>query len=103
LSISNDLHLGLSDHALSRAIPVRAGRPSEIINQLHFNRRRVRQQVVMRQGMPFDVAVPNAQTRRAIEELENSDKRAKLKKHATTEAMLDDISGSRGNHAKKGT
>jgi addiction module RelB/DinJ family antitoxin len=56
-------------------------------------------QVVMRQGMPFDVAVPNAQTRRAIEELENPDKRAKLKKHASTEEMLDDILG---NHAKKG-
>jgi DNA-damage-inducible protein J len=27
-------------------------------------------QVVMRQGMPFDVRVPNAQTRKAIEELE---------------------------------
>jgi antitoxin component of RelBE/YafQ-DinJ toxin-antitoxin module len=60
-------------------------------------------QVVMRQGMPFDVAEPNAQTRRAIGELENPDKRATLKKHATTEAMLDDILGSRGNHAKKGT
>ena len=32
-------------------------------------------QVVMRQGMPFDVAVPNAQTQRAIEELENPAKR----------------------------
>jgi DNA-damage-inducible protein J len=27
-------------------------------------------QVVMRQGMPFDVRVPNAETRKAIEELE---------------------------------
>jgi DNA-damage-inducible protein J len=59
-------------------------------------------QVVMRQGMPFDVAVPNAQTGRAIEELENPVKRAKLKKHATTEEMFDDILGSRRNHAKKG-
>ena len=58
-------------------------------------------QVVMRQGMPFDVAVPNAQTRRAIEELENPAKRAKLKRRATTEDMFADISGKRGNRAKK--
>jgi DNA-damage-inducible protein J len=58
-------------------------------------------QVVMRQGMPFDIVVPNVQTRRAIDELENPDKRAKLKKHATTEEMLDDILGGRGTRAKK--
>ena len=28
-------------------------------------------QVVMRQGMPFEVRVPNAETRKAIEELES--------------------------------
>jgi DNA-damage-inducible protein J len=37
-------------------------------------------QVVMRQGMPFDVAVPNVETRRASEELQNPVNRAKLKK-----------------------
>jgi DNA-damage-inducible protein J len=58
-------------------------------------------QVVMRQGMPFDVAVPNAQTRRAIEELENPAKRAKLKRRATAEDMFADISGKRGNQTKK--
>lgn len=58
-------------------------------------------QVVMRQGMPFDVAVPNARTRRAIEELENPAKRARLKKHATTDAMFGDILGKARNQAKK--
>ena len=58
-------------------------------------------QVVMRQGMPFDVAVPNAQTSRAIEELENPDKRAKLKRHVTTEEMFADILDKQGNQAKK--
>ena len=58
-------------------------------------------QVVMRQGMPFDVAVPNAQTRRAIEELENPAKRAKLKRRAPTEDTFADTLRKRGNQAKK--
>jgi DNA-damage-inducible protein J len=57
-------------------------------------------QVVMRQGMPFDVAVPNARTRRAIEELENPAKRAKLKRRATTDHMFADVLDKRGNQAK---
>ena len=58
-------------------------------------------QIVMRQGMPFDVAVPNARTRRAIEELENPAKRTKLETFATTEEMFADIADKRGNRAKK--
>ncbi len=58
-------------------------------------------QVVLRQGMPFDVAVPNAQTRRAIEELENPDRRAKLKKHVATEEMLADILARSAKSTKK--
>jgi|SRR5690349_8010679 DNA-damage-inducible protein J len=58
-------------------------------------------QVVMRQGMPFDVAVPNAQTRRAIEELESPAKRTKLKKHATTDEMFADILGKREHRVKR--
>jgi DNA-damage-inducible protein J len=58
-------------------------------------------QVVMRQGMPFDVAVPNARTRRAIEELESPAKRPRLRKHATTNAMFADILGKPRNQAKK--
>jgi DNA-damage-inducible protein J len=58
-------------------------------------------QVVLRQGIPFDVRVPNAETQRAIEELENPGKRAKLKKHATTDDMFADILGKRRNRAKR--
>jgi CubicO group peptidase (beta-lactamase class C family) len=42
----SDIHLGLPDHALPRAVPVLAGRPSELINQWLSNRRRVRQAVI---------------------------------------------------------
>ncbi len=48
-------------------------------------------QVVLRQGIPFEVRVPNAETVRAIEELENPARRAKLKKHANAEAMFADV------------
>jgi DNA-damage-inducible protein J len=58
-------------------------------------------QVVMRQGMPFDVAVPNARTQRAMEELENRVKRAKPKRYATTDAMFEDVLGKQRNRAKK--
>jgi DNA-damage-inducible protein J len=58
-------------------------------------------QVVMRQGMPFDVTVPNVETRQAIDELENPAKRAKLKKHGTVGAMLADVLEKRGNRAGK--
>jgi DNA-damage-inducible protein J len=58
-------------------------------------------QVVLRRGMPFDVRVPNAETKRAIEELENPTRRAKLKKRSTTEEMFADILGKKPNQAKK--
>jgi DNA-damage-inducible protein J len=38
-------------------------------------------QIVLNDGLPFDMRVPNAQTRKAIEELENPVKRAKLKRY----------------------
>ena len=50
-------------------------------------------QVVLRRGLPFDVRVPNAETRRAIAELENPAKRAKLKSYKTTRDLLDDVLG----------
>jgi DNA-damage-inducible protein J len=59
-------------------------------------------QVVMRQGMPFDVAVPNARTRRAIEELETPAKRGKLRRHVRPDAMFADILDKRGNQTKRG-
>ena len=42
----SDVHLGLPDDALPRAVPVVAGHPSEWMNQLLTNRRRVRQAVI---------------------------------------------------------
>jgi CubicO group peptidase (beta-lactamase class C family) len=39
----DDIHLGLPDDALSRAVPVIAAHPSEIMNQWLTNRRRTRQ------------------------------------------------------------
>ena len=54
-------------------------------------------QVVIQQGLPFDVCtrshVPNAETRRAIEELEDPKKRAKLKAYTSTDEMFEDILG----------
>jgi CubicO group peptidase (beta-lactamase class C family) len=41
-----DVHLGLPDHALPRAVPVIAAHPSEIVNQWQFNRRRIRQAAI---------------------------------------------------------
>ena len=53
-------------------------------------------QVVLRNGIPFEVRVPNAETKRAIEELENPVTRAKLKRHATTDEMFADTGPRRG-------
>jgi CubicO group peptidase (beta-lactamase class C family) len=39
----DDIHLGLPDHALARAVPVIAAHPGEIINQWLTNSRRIRQ------------------------------------------------------------
>ena len=47
-------------------------------------------QVVFQRGLPFDVRIPNAETKRAIEELENPAKRAKLKSYKTTKHLFDD-------------
>ena len=48
-------------------------------------------QVVLRNGLPFEVRVPNAATRKAIEELENSGARSKLKRYATADEMFGDV------------
>jgi DNA-damage-inducible protein J len=48
-------------------------------------------QVVLHEGLPFEVRVPNAESRRAIEEMEDPAKRAKLKRYATTDEMFADI------------
>jgi CubicO group peptidase (beta-lactamase class C family) len=51
-----DLYLGLPDHALPRAVPIRAGHPSELGNQIQFNRRRVRQAVIPAAGVSTTAA-----------------------------------------------
>jgi len=58
------------------------------------------QQVVLRNGLPFEVRVPNAETKEAIEELENPATRLKLKRHATTDELFADIAPRKGNQAK---
>lgn len=55
------------------------------------------QQVIIQQGLPFDVCdrqhIPNAETRKAIQELEDPKKRAKLKAYSSAEEMFEDILG----------
>ena len=58
-------------------------------------------QVVLRNGLPFEVRVPNAETRRAIEELENAGTRSKLKRHATVNDMFGDVTLRRKKRTKR--
>lgn len=44
-------------------------------------------QVVMQKGLPFDVKIPNATTRKAIEEI----KAGKGKKYNSAQEMFDDL------------
>ena len=57
-------------------------------------------QVVLHEGLPFEVRVPNAESRRAIEEMDDPAKRAKLKRYATTDEMFADISPKKSKRAK---
>ncbi|HEY4489021.1 MAG TPA: type II toxin-antitoxin system RelB/DinJ family antitoxin [Candidatus Paceibacterota bacterium] len=45
-------------------------------------------QVVLHQGLPFDVRVPNAETMKAIKEMRTASQRKKLPTATTSEAML---------------
>jgi len=58
-------------------------------------------QVVLRNGLPFEVRVPNAKTKKAIEELENPAARSKLKRYATTDELFADVAPRKGNQAKR--
>src|ERR1700679_2797460 len=58
-------------------------------------------QVVLRNGIPFEVRVPNAETKKAIEELENPRARAKLKRLASTNELFADVAPRKGNQAKR--
>jgi addiction module RelB/DinJ family antitoxin len=57
------------------------------------------QQVVIQQGLPFDVCtrqhIPNAETRKALRELDDPKKRSKLKAYVTTDEMFEDIFGKK--------
>lgn len=59
-------------------------------------------QAVIQQGIPFEVRIPNKETREAIEELENPTKRAKLKRYTSTGAMFEDVLGKDWRGTKKG-
>jgi len=50
-------------------------------------------QVVLHDGLPFEVRVPNAETARALREMRNPTKRAKMRTASTTEEMFEDILG----------
>jgi len=58
-------------------------------------------QVVLRNGLPFEVRVPNAETKKAIEELENAGTRSKLKRYATADEMFGDVVPRKGHRAKR--
>jgi len=58
-------------------------------------------QIVLHRGIPFDVRVPNAETRHAIEQLESPGKRAKVKRHATLEELFADAVGKRRTRARR--
>ena len=57
----------------------------------------VLKQVVLQQGIPFDVCTrshtPNAATRRALRESRDPKKRAQLKTYTSTDEMFTDILG----------
>jgi DNA-damage-inducible protein J len=58
-------------------------------------------QVVLRNGLPFEVRVPNAATRGAIEELEETGARSKLKRYATPDEMFADVTPRRKKRARR--
>lgn len=50
-------------------------------------------QVVLLDGLPFEVRVPNVATARALRELSSPAKRAKMKTASTTGEMFEDVLG----------
>jgi addiction module RelB/DinJ family antitoxin len=51
-------------------------------------------QVVLHQGLPFDVRIPNAETIRAIKEMRSANLRKKMLTAKTSEALLTQILNS---------
>ena len=58
-------------------------------------------QVVLQGGLPFEVRVPNVETRKAIEELEDPVKRSKARRYVTTEELLASTSRKRKKQSRK--
>jgi DNA-damage-inducible protein J len=58
-------------------------------------------QVVLRNGLPFEVRVPNAETKRAIEELESVGTRSKLRRYPTAHEIFGDLSPRKKKRAKR--
>ncbi|SRR6266566_4576778 len=57
-------------------------------------------QVVLRNGLPFEVRVPNAETRKAIDELENAGTRSRLQRYAKVDDMFGDVAPRRKKRTK---
>lgn len=49
--------------------------------------------VALVRGLPFEMRVPNKETLRAIQDMHNSAKRAKMKSASTTDKMFEEILG----------
>jgi len=58
-------------------------------------------QVVLRNGIPFEVRVPNAETKKAIDELESPAKLPTLRRSATTDELFAEVVRRRRNQAKR--
>lgn len=58
-------------------------------------------QVVLRNGLPFEVRVPNAETKRAIEELKSVGTRSKLKRYSTAQEMFGSLGPRKKTRAKR--
>lgn len=50
-------------------------------------------QIVMQKGIPFEVRIPNKETRAAMRELNDPQKLAKLKRYNSADEMFKDILG----------
>jgi DNA-damage-inducible protein J len=48
-------------------------------------------QVVLRKGLPFDVRIPNAESRAAIAEMRDPKRRARLKRYESADAIFADV------------
>jgi DNA-damage-inducible protein J len=62
-------------------------------------------QVSLHRGIPFDVRLPNRETRAALRELENPKKRAALPSYASVDELMEALSPKRAakKRAKKAT